>query len=1182
MTQIPNPKNPKSGTASNGKSAVNDRKAKAESTSSGKNGGLAKDKADRAKDKADKTVESTAAVPMAQKASVEPTKPLVSKPDSSVAAPEGESGFWSTLTHAWNQQSLQRKATAAALALGILPAALVGSIAVLQSRAVVQSRIKSSQESLLLELTQEVGIYTRDRINEVRDLAQTPILTNPRLIEASTLQDKIGLLNSFIDTYGGYDSVVMFDLKGNPLYQSKSSRPFSGNYSNRPFFQRAIATQEFAFKDPSVSESSGRVSLEMTAPVKENGTGRLLGVLRARIPADELQNIFDRSEEAGYQYNLINQAGTFFASNEAEIIGEDAGREARELDGVRDRLAITYLDETVDEVLARDGVRADSLQNVITFDNAKDLEDGGERLVLSVATVEESRSTAADLGWLITLSQERDEAFAPARTLFWTLLGITTVAAGVIAAVAVIGARRAVKPVLDAASAVDKIGRGDLDARLQIQGNDELAILGNNVNEMAARLETLVSEQSASAEQAGVLADVTAASVFTDEERQQVFAKALGDARQLLKCDRVVVYRFNEDFSGYIAHENVAAGWPRALDDIVTDPCIPEQLLEAYRNGRVVPTNNVTKAGFHPDHRALLDRLKVKSNLVVPLLSQSNLYGLVVAHHCAGPHEWQESEISFMRQLALQLGSLLDRLAFLGARDAEAERARLLKDITVEVSQLESVESLLNNLPLDKVRQGIQSDRVIVYTFDENWQGTIVAESVREGWPKAIGARITDPCFADNYVEKYQQGRVQSTADIYDAGLTECHLQQLEPFAVRANLVVPILQANRLLGLLIAHQCSGPREWEQETTDYVTQVSTQVGFALDRIDLLDRQMLSEESQRREKELLQRRALELLMQVDPISRGDLTVRAQVTEDEIGTIADSYNATVRSLREIVEQVQSAAQQVAVTTNTNEVSVRSLAEESVQQATDIAEALNRIEEMSDSIRAVAVNAEEAETAVQVATQTVQQGDRAMNRTVDGILAIRETVAETSKKVKRLGESSQRISKVVNLISAFADQTNLLALNASIEAARAGEQGRGFAVVADEVRSLARQSADATAEIEKLVAEIQTGTNEVVAAMEEGTEQVVTGTKLVEEARQSLTQIADVSDRINELVDKIAQATEVQSRDSEVVTKTITDVAQVASKTSLSASEVSDSFKQLLTVAQSLQQNVSQFKVE
>ena len=137
-------------------------------------------------------------------------------------------------------------------------------------------------------------------------------------------------------------------------------------------------------------------------------------------------------------------------------------------------------------------------------------------------------------------------------------------------------------------------------------------------------------------------------------------------------------------------------------------------------------------------------------------------------------------------------------------------------------------------------------------------------------------------------------------------------------------------------------------------------------------------------------------------------------------------------------------------------------------------------------------------------------------MNRTVDGIMAIRQTVAETAKKVKRLGESSQKISKVVNLISSFADQTNLLALNASIEAAHAGEEGRGFAVVADEVRSLARQSAEATAEIETLVADIQAETNEVLAAMEAGTEQVVTGTKLVDETRKSLNQITVASIQI------------------------------------------------------------------
>ena len=346
-------------------------------------------------------------------------------------------------------------------------------------------------------------------------------------------------------------------------------------------------------------------------------------------------------------------------------------------------------------------------------------------------------------------------------------------------------------------------------------------------------------------------------------------------------------------------------------------------------------------------------------------------------------------------------------------------------------------------------------------------------------------------------------------------------------------------------------------------------------------EIARQQLENAEQQRIAKEQLQKRALELLMEVDPVSSGDLTIRANVTEDEIGTVADSYNNTIASLRKIVTQVQAAAQQVTATTSSSEVSVSELSTEALRQAEEISAALDRIQEMSNSIRAVAQSASQAESAVQQANQTVEEGDAAMNRTVEGIMAIRETVAETSTKVKRLGESSQKVSKVVNLIGRFAAQTNLLALKASIEAARAGEEGRGFAVLADEVRSLARQSAEATAEIESLVTNIQTETNEVVAAMEAGTQQVAEGTRLVDETRQSLNKITAVSAQIGALVEAIALATVEQSQVSESVTQTMSDVASIATQTSLEATEVSASFKELLAVAQELQASAGKFKV-
>ena len=336
-----------------------------------------------------------------------------------------------------------------------------------------------------------------------------------------------------------------------------------------------------------------------------------------------------------------------------------------------------------------------------------------------------------------------------------------------------------------------------------------------------------------------------------------------------------------------------------------------------------------------------------------------------------------------------------------------------------------------------------------------------------------------------------------------------------------------------------------------------------------------------QEQRQAKEFLQKRALELLIQVDPISRGDLTVRAQVTEDEIGTIADSYNATIRNLRKLVQEVQSAAQSVSQTVLKNQPTMENVSNGASEQVQAIKQTLEKIHALTELIAGVEMRATQAEAQVESTNQVLIEGDAAMNSTVEGFTAIRETVAETSEKVQQLGEASQKISKVVKLISGFANQTNMLALNASIEAARAGEEGQGFGVVANEVRALAQRSAKATTEIRQLIEEIQSQVSDLVKVMAMGTKQVNSGAQLVEETRQKLTDISVSSQQVNQLVREIAQSASLQSQTSDQASQTIQNVAEIATSNSSYAQNLNNSFSELQKVAEELQVSVAQFKV-
>lgn len=539
------------------------------------------------------------------------------------------------------------------------------------------------------------------------------------------------------------------------------------------------------------------------------------------------------------------------------------------------------------------------------------------------------------------------------------------------------------------------------------------------------------------------------------------------------------------------------------------------------------------------------------------------------------------------RTLANSFNNLVSQVKDLLRRQtSETERSQLLNEIVSQMRRSLDKDEILTTA-VSQLRAGLDTDRVIVYQFHDDWNGTIIAESTTGHWRKILGETVEDP-FREGLIERYRNGRIRVMNDIYAEELTKCHRDILEGFQIRASIVAPIIYNNKLIGLLCAHHCSEPRTWQDSEISLFQQMSTQLGFALQQAELfeqreqarLEAEALSTE-QRQQKESLQMQLLNLLSEVEGASRGDLTVRADVTAGDIGTVADFFNSIIESLRQIVTQVKLSAGQVNSALGENEDAMRQLTEEALQQAAETTRTLDSVEQMTRSIQSVAQNARQAAEVARTASSTAQSGGVAMDRTVDNILNLRETVAKTTKKVKQLGESSQQISKVVSLIDQIALQTNLLAINAGIEAARAGEDGQGFAVVAEEVGELAARSASATKEIERIVENIQVETSQVVEAMEQSTAQVVEGTRLVEDAKRSLEQIMQVSSQIDELVQSISETTVSQVKTSETVSTLMKAIAQVSTRTSDSSSQVSEALRQTVEIARKLQTSVETFNL-
>ncbi|MGA8031882.1 MAG: methyl-accepting chemotaxis protein [Casimicrobiaceae bacterium] len=342
-------------------------------------------------------------------------------------------------------------------------------------------------------------------------------------------------------------------------------------------------------------------------------------------------------------------------------------------------------------------------------------------------------------------------------------------------------------------------------------------------------------------------------------------------------------------------------------------------------------------------------------------------------------------------------------------------------------------------------------------------------------------------------------------------------------------------------------------------------------------DVRARAQESEHENKRNQEAI----LRLLNEMGNLADGDLTVQASVTEDVTGAIADSINFTIEELRTLVRGINSATDQVTKATQETQAISTRLFEASQHQNREIQQASASVVTMAQSINEVAENAAQSAKVANVQLAAAEKGGNAVQNQIAGMNDIRTQIQETSKRIKRLGESSLEIGEIVELISDITEQTNVLALNAAIQAASAGEAGRGFTVVAEEVQRLAERSAEATKQIEAIVKTIQADTQDAVAAMEKSTVGVVEGAKLSDAAGQALAEIQRVSRELAELIGQISAQTQTQSESVSEVTRGMQGILRISEETTEGTKQTNVSIGQLIKLAAELRSSVAGFKV-
>ncbi|AKG23758.1 methyl-accepting chemotaxis protein [Calothrix sp. 336/3] len=538
-------------------------------------------------------------------------------------------------------------------------------------------------------------------------------------------------------------------------------------------------------------------------------------------------------------------------------------------------------------------------------------------------------------------------------------------------------------------------------------------------------------------------------------------------------------------------------------------------------------------------------------------------------------------------QIAVSFNAMADSIVSQShSQQNESYLTQLVNEINIRCRSSLNTQYILNTA-VNRIRDALKTDRVIVYQFNPSWEGRVVAESVAVEFPVAIGAEINDSCFTQKSIHKYQQGTVLNIDNVETANLTECHLNLLKRFGIKANLVAPIVINNQLYGLLIAHQCSTPRNWQEVEINFLKQVAVPIAYALEKAALQEQiqQVSSQvESISQEKSLQQatiyQQIEKILQDIEHLSQGDLTVQTDVIPGEMSFVGEYINNTISNLRAIATKIQVSAQQVNSAIVDNDTAMSQFADTNLQQSAEIKQTLSHVEQFTVNLKDLLESTQQSATESYTIVDAAQENEVAIEMNLQNLRNLRTNIDDMAKKIKRLGESSQQLSRIIFLINQIAMQSNLLAVNAGLEIAREGKEEQNFAIVAEEVGELATHCTEATQEIEKIIENIQKDAQLTIKSMESGTIQVIESSHNLEITKQKLNQMLQVSQQVHELVQNISQSTTYKLTISEDLINAIENISHALDVNSHLSQEISQSLNQTVDISQELQESVAGFK--